>query len=79
MKGILLALGLLLALGGSAAALDVLEVVYSNATSVQACAAAAVQGNAGVGVSWTGTLPDVQLTAPTITPPSPSCLVLPGP
>lgn len=55
------------------ATLDPIEILIDLQHGVEACAAGVVQGNASVGVDTTQT-PPVVLGAPTVTPPTPTCL-----
>jgi hypothetical protein len=73
---LLLAAAALLALSGAASAggdPDLVSILYENMTSLEACVNGTVHG--GVGVHVDGT--DITLDEPTITPPSPDCVVLP--
>lgn len=78
-RALVLALLALPALAGGAAAeeLEILDLVYENATSLGACAATSVSGSAGLSVV-TDPEPSVVLTTPAIQPPTPDCLVLPA-
>lgn len=78
---VLLTLGALLAIAGNAAAAPlpqgpILDLIYENMQSLEACVAASVQGN--LGLRTIDDPPFVALDAPTITPPTPDCLVLPA-
>lgn len=80
---VLLTLGALLAIAGNAAAgplppgpIPILDLLYENSQSIEACLAASVQGN--LGLRTIDEPPFVALDAPAITPPTPDCLILPG-
>lgn len=76
---LLVAAAAFLAVAQGAVAIDeqpLLDIVYENAASVSACVATSVSGSVGVSVH-TDPEPGVDVSAPTITPPTPACLVLP--
>jgi len=75
---LLVVAGVALLAAGTASADPILDIIYQNVTSLEGCVAASVQGEAGVGIE-TGIPPEVIVSLPGLTPPSPDCLVLPAP
>jgi len=76
-----LALLMLVGAGSALATTDptpLINVVEKNVTNLSGCLSASVSGGVSLGEE-SGIPPKITLGTPTITPPSPSCLVLPVP